>query len=86
MAPEGKGAPGRRSASLSGFTAAGRTLADPTLVGVGVAAKERREANVRFAEAIWAANEAGQSLRQIASAAGISHTRVYQILREKVRE
>jgi hypothetical protein len=49
---------------------------------VARATKQRAQAERSWRDAIRAARDEGVSLRAIASAAGISHVRVIQILRE----
>ena len=44
-------------------------------------AKKRKTAEAEFRDAVFAAHAAGETLRAIAEAAGLSHTRVLQILR-----
>lgn len=52
-----------------------------SLTAVRRAALRREEAEHRFRGAIFTANAAGHSLRKIGAAAGVSHTRVLQIVR-----
>lgn len=49
------------------------------------AAQKRRTAESEYRAAIVAAREAGLSLRDIGEAAGISHVRVLNILRDEKR-
>lgn len=54
----------------------------PALKAVKRAAKRREDADDAFREAVLAAATDGQSLRSIARAAGLSHARVHQIVKE----
>lgn len=52
---------------------------------VTTARRRRDDAQRALVDAIAAAHEAGASLRQIGEAAGVTHTRVGQILDERKR-
>ena len=53
---------------------------------VATAARRRAAAEAEFREAILAAHGRGESLRSIAAAAGLSHVRILQIVREATDE
>lgn len=53
---------------------------DTALDRVRLAAEAKNTTETELTEAIRAAREAGDSLRSIADAAGLSHQRVYQIV------
>jgi transposase-like protein len=57
-------------------------MADP-LSAVKRATARRSEANASWREAIREAHAEGSSLRQIAAAAGVSHVRILQIVRQR---
>jgi hypothetical protein len=57
-------------------------MADP-LTTVKQATARRSAANASWREAIREAHAAGASLRQIAAAAGVSHVRILQVVRQR---
>jgi hypothetical protein len=57
-------------------------MADP-LTTVKRATARRSEANASWRAAIREAHAEGASLRQIAAAAGVSHVRILQIVRQR---
>jgi hypothetical protein len=57
-------------------------MADP-LTAVKRATARRSEANASWRAAIRHAHAEGSSLRQIAVAAGVSHVRILQIVRQR---
>jgi DNA-directed RNA polymerase specialized sigma24 family protein len=59
------------------------TIREPLLYRANRAAWERVAAEAEWRRAIVLAREAGHSLRQIADAAGVSHVRVHQLLRQQ---
>lgn len=58
------------------------SMADP-LTTVKQATARRSAANASWREAIREAHAAGASLRQIAAAAGVSHVRILQVVRQR---
>jgi hypothetical protein len=57
-------------------------MSDP-LTSVKRATTRRSEANAAWRAAIREAHAEGSSLRQIAAAAGVSHVRILQIVRQR---
>jgi hypothetical protein len=53
---------------------------------VAKAAASREQAERRWQQAIIAASTAGHSSRQIAEVAGVSHTRIAEIVKERTDE
>lgn len=65
---------------MSGFTVTGR--APSTLQAVARASQARDTATDAFHQAIRNAHQDGHPMRDIAQAAGVSASRIYQILRD----